>query len=32
MAGEGVVWQEVGILVRLCISSQELEKEKPMEF
>lgn len=31
MAGEGILWQEVGVLVRLCTSSQELEKEKPME-
>jgi hypothetical protein len=31
MAGEGVVWQEVGTLVMLCTAPQELEKEKPME-
>lgn len=31
MAGEGIVWQEVGVLVSLCTSSQELEKEKPTE-
>lgn len=32
MAGEGVVWQEVGTLVMLCTAPQELEKEKPMEI
>lgn len=32
MAGEDVVWQEVGTLVMLCTAPQELEKQKPMEI